>query len=310
MQQHAFSGSRRLLAAVSALALSLGLIAVLAVGASARRTHSHGSAARVDRGSKTIRGSGGLRITSQPLGHRAGASTAQPGLPATLYTLSNGSRMTVKITNYGGVVQSIECPDRHGRVADVALGFPKLRTTSPISPIRRPAVRATRTSARSSAATRTGSRTRFSHLRSIGGTLSPCPRTTDRTRCTAARTRTTRRSGTRLRRSARTRSSLKLTYTDPDGYNGFPGAVTQRRHVHADAGQRAADRLQRDDRRKPTVINLTNHTYFNLAGEGSGDVYGQLMKINANSFTPVEREPDPDRVRSCRWRARRSTSAR
>ena len=81
--------------------------------------------------------------------------------------------------------------------------------------------------------------------------------------------------------------SLKLTYTDQDGFNGFPGAVsnvvtytlTQDNALEIDYSATTT---------KSTVINLTNHTYFNLAGEGSGDVYGQLMKINANSFTPTD----------------------
>src|SRR5262249_13961821 len=81
-------------------------------------------------------------------------------------------------------------------------------------------------------------------------------------------------------------ASLKLTYTDPDGFNGFPGAVsntvtyTLTNHNELQIDYSATTTA-------PTVINLTNHTYFNLAGEGSGDVYGQLMKINASSFTPT-----------------------
>lgn len=80
--------------------------------------------------------------------------------------------------------------------------------------------------------------------------------------------------------------SLRLAYTDPDGYNGFPGAVTV--HVTYTLTQANALRIEyRATTTKPTVINLTNHTYFNLAGEGSGDVFGQWLKINANRYTPI-----------------------
>jgi aldose 1-epimerase len=86
--------------------------------------------------------------------------------------------------------------------------------------------------------------------------------------------------------SGRHSVSLQLTYTDPAGTNGFPGTVTAK----------VVYTLTQDDALRidytattdaPTVINLTNHTYFNLAGEGSGDVFGQDLMINADNYTPV-----------------------
>jgi aldose 1-epimerase len=80
--------------------------------------------------------------------------------------------------------------------------------------------------------------------------------------------------------------SLTLKYTDPDGYNGFPGEVHN--VVTFTLNQDNALEIHYSaTTTKPTVINLTNHTYFNLAGEGSGDVFDQLLQINANSFTPI-----------------------
>jgi aldose 1-epimerase len=81
--------------------------------------------------------------------------------------------------------------------------------------------------------------------------------------------------------------ALKLTYTDPDGKNGFPGAVTNT----------VTYTLTRDNALQidygatttaPTVVNFTNHTYFNLAGEGSGDVYNQLVQIRGSQFQPTD----------------------
>src|SRR5579884_802654 len=86
--------------------------------------------------------------------------------------------------------------------------------------------------------------------------------------------------------------ALKLSYTDPDGYNGFPGQVAATvTYVLTDKDQLKIE--YRATTTKPTVVNLTNHTYFNLAGEGSGDVYDQLLQINAATVQPGDEAQIP-----------------
>jgi aldose 1-epimerase len=81
--------------------------------------------------------------------------------------------------------------------------------------------------------------------------------------------------------------ALKLSYTDPSGTNGFPGTVST--DVTYTLTQNNALRIDyRATTDAPTVVNYTNHTYFNLAGEGSGDVYAQKLAINSDMFQPTD----------------------
>ena len=81
--------------------------------------------------------------------------------------------------------------------------------------------------------------------------------------------------------------ALQLTYTDPNCKNGFPGTVQNTvTYTLTDKNQLQIHYAATTD--KPTVVNFTNHTYFNLAGEGSGDVFGQKLRIDANGYTPVD----------------------
>ena len=79
-----------------------------------------------------------------------------------------------------------------------------------------------------------------------------------------------------------------LTLVSPDGDQGFPGKLTVRMRYTLTEN----DALRIDYRAtttKPTVLNLTNHSYFNLAGEGNGDVGGHLIQIRANSIAETDR---------------------
>jgi len=80
--------------------------------------------------------------------------------------------------------------------------------------------------------------------------------------------------------------ALKLTYTDPTGKNGFPGTVTTE-VTYTLTNANALEIGYRATTDAPTVINYTNHTYFNLAGEGSGTVYDQKLAVNSNTFQPT-----------------------
>lgn len=233
--------------------------------------------------------SGSLSITSAPWACEPSGAPCPSGAPSgvDLYTLTNSRGMTADISNYGGVLQSLWVPDRTGHSVNVVLGFKYLGDyvndfqdqpwplpggsgdTYFGAIIGRYANRIANASFTLNGVTY--------HLPANNG-----PNTLHgglnayNTRVWSATTQTTS-----------TFVALKLTYTDPVGYNGFPGAVSNtvtysldnNNDLNISYGATTTD---------PTVINFTNHAYFNLAGESSGDVFGQYLWINAAKYQPVD----------------------
>jgi aldose 1-epimerase len=259
-------------------ALTIGIVvaaATLAVGSSAG-AKSHGN--------------GKLNITSKPWG----TANSQE---VNLYTLRNAHGMKVKITNYGGVVQSIWVPNRHGRLANVALGFSNLDDyVNDFQNQPWPASGGSgdtyfgaivgRYANRIAGAQFTLNGTKYG----LGGGPNSCGSTATpnngpnllhggpdsyNTKVWTATTQQTAHS-----------VGLQLSYTDPDCYNGFPGTV-QNTVTYTLNNKNELGIHYGATTDKPTVVNFTNHTYFNLAGEGSGDVFNQRLRINANGYTPV-----------------------
>jgi aldose 1-epimerase len=215
-----------------------------------------------------------------------------------LWTLRNGRGMVVRISNYGGVVQSIWVPDRFGRRADVALGFPRL--SDYINDFQNqpwPAAGGSGDTYFGAIIGRYANRI-ANHSFTLNGTTYNLPGNNGPNNVTTLHggpnayntkvwTASTKKTASGV--------SLVLSYTDPDGYNGFPGAVTTTVTYTLDASN--AFRIHYGaTTTKPTVINYTNHTYFNLAGEGSGTVYGQELRINARTFTPTDANSIPTGV--------------
>ena len=215
-------------------------------------------------------------ISSQPWGSAGGA-------PVELFTLSSGAGMSVAVATYGGAVQSIRVPDRVGQTVNVALGFDRLdeyldaRAAEAYfgAIVGRYANRIAGHSF-----VLDGRRHELAHAPGDRVTLHGGPGAYN----------------TRVWQAAPARGgggdALRLSYVDPDGHNGFPGTARSEvvYAVTADNALRIEYHVTCD---APTVINLTNHTYFNLAGEGSGDVYSQLLAVNAGVFQPVDETQIP-----------------
>ena len=112
-----------------------------------------------------------------------------------------------------------------------------------------------------------------------------------------------------LGRRATAGANLQLDLRQPQ----WPGRVSRRRCkatvTYTLAASNALTIQYQATTNAPTVINLTNHSYFNLDGQASGNVYGQKLLINADRYTPTDATSDPDRQDRARSRGPRSTSA-
>jgi aldose 1-epimerase len=265
-------GGRRLLVSLSVGALLVAAM-LLGVGGSANARSSRAV-------HKSVHGSRGLSITSRAWG------TAD-GQPVTLFTLKNGHRMTVEISNYGGVVQSIWVPDRSGHVRNVALGFPSLSDyVNDFEHQPWPAAGGSGDTYFGAIIGRYANRIANGEF-TLNSTTYHLPQNNGPNTLHGGPNAYNTKVWQATPESTAHGVALKLTYTDPDNYNGFPGAVTNE-VTYTLTRDSALHIAYKATTTKPTVINLTNHTYFNLAGEGSGDVFGQLLKINASHYTPID----------------------
>jgi aldose 1-epimerase len=205
-------------------------------------------------------------------------SAGQAG-QADLFTLTNQAGCEVKITNYGGIVVSLAVPDRTGRRDDVVLGYDTLGEYVKDNPFFGALVgrygnriakgRFTLDGVEYKLAINNGPNHLHGGLRGFDKVV------------WAAKAQDTPDG-----------PALELTYVSPDMEEGYPGrlAVTVV-YTWTNANALRVDYAATTDRR--TVVNLTQHSYFNLAGAGNGDILGHEMTIRGDQFTPADSELIP-----------------
>lgn len=204
-------------------------------------------------------------LTSRPFGK------TPEGENADLYTLTNTQGASVAISTYGGAVVSLKMPDRNGVMADIVLGFDKLDDYIKPGPyfgaiIGRYANRIAHgkfmlEGMEYMLAKNDGENSLHGGIRGFDKQLW-------------------------IAREAPSRA-LELDYVSRDGEEGYPGnlAVTVV-YTLTDNNELQIDYSATTD--KATVLNLTNHSYFNLSGEGQGDILSHKVTIYADRFTPVD----------------------
>ena len=196
------------------------------------------------------------------------------GQSVELYTLTNANGVEARIITYGGIVVSLRTPDRKGKLDDIVLGFDTLDEYLKGHPFfgaltgryanRIAKGRFTLNGVEYKLAVNNGE----NHLH---GGIKGFDKVVWKARQVPAKDGV----------------ALELTYLSKDGEEGYPGNLSIIVvYSLTDKNELKIDYSATTD--KDTVINLTNHSYFNLAGQGSGDILNHQMMINAKSFTPVD----------------------
>ena len=209
-----------------------------------------------------------MRIVKRPFGK------TQAGTGISLYTCTNAHGLTVKLTDYGAIVVSVETPDREGKLANITLGFPRSRGYLQRHPYFGSTVgrycnriakgKFTLAGKQYTLAANNGE----NHLH--GGD--------------AGFDKQMWQAQGLLDNDA---VGVRFTRRSPDGEEGYPGNLDVTvEYLLTNDDQLRVDFSARTD--QPTPVNLTNHSYWNLGGAGSGSILDHQLTIAANKYLPVD----------------------
>jgi aldose 1-epimerase len=198
------------------------------------------------------------------------------GTPVAIYTLRNSKGMEARIMTYGGIVVSLKVPDKNGKLGDVVLGYDDLDGYLKATPYfgaligrygnRIGGAKFTLEGKTYTLATNNGPNSLHGGLKGFDKVVWKA-------------TSLVTADG----------PALQLTYFSKDGEEGFPGNLKVTAvYTLTDNNELRLDFTATTD--KPTVCNLTHHSYFNLAGQGNGDILGHEVYINSDKTTPVDKE--------------------
>ena len=201
------------------------------------------------------------------------------GAPTALYTLHNSSGMEVAITNFGGRIVSVMVPDKEGKMQDVVLGFDNVKDYFPEN----------HSSDFGAAIGRYANRIAGGRF-TLDGTEYTLPQNNGKN-CLHGGTTGWQYQVYTVKEAAENR--LCLVRVSPDGDNGFPGNVQATvTYTLTEDNRIEIDYEAFTD--APTVVNMTNHAYFNLSGDPAGHlVTDDVLTLNASSFTPVDEDLIP-----------------
>ncbi len=196
-----------------------------------------------------------------------------------IYTLRNSKKMEARITNYGGRVVSLITPDRHNAFEDVVLGFDDLEGYLGKNPYFGALVGRYANRIANAQFVLGGHEY---HLAQNNGkcSLHGGWKGFDKAAWEAT--------GIEVDHCP----AVELRHVSPDGDEGYPGQLSAKvQYVLTNKGELRIEYEASTD--KPTIVNLTNHSYFNLAGQSSGSIANHQIMIDADTFTPINEQLIP-----------------
>lgn len=195
------------------------------------------------------------------------------GKPVQLYTMTNASGATVKITNYGATITSWMVPDKDGNFGDIELGYDTLaRYLEPGPPF-------------GAVIGRYANRIGGAHF-SLDGQVYTLAMNNGPNSLHGGIKGFNKYVWDAAIDSTRS-NSVVFTHVSPDGNEGYPGTLmVSVRYTFTDDNELKINYSATTD--KPTVVNFTNHSYFNLSGDHSKTVLNMMAWINADQYTPMD----------------------